>query len=87
MCVLNTWTPLMPTACIALRSFLIPSLVTWPFIQCHHVIGPYSLDGAENSVTEYVSFPDAVNDVTAAPNTAAQINVRIFIFQSVLLIS
>src|SRR2546423_11523353 len=35
----------MPTRCIHSRSFLMPSLVMLPFIQCHHTRGFASFGG------------------------------------------
>src|SRR4051794_8919090 len=36
---LKTCAPPIPTRCIDSRSAVMPSLVTLPFIQCHHVWG------------------------------------------------
>ena len=70
VCFIKNWLPngryalnmvavSMPAAAIASKSFVIPSFVTWPFIQCHHVPTPlpdaaaaatHSSDTAKNTI-------------------------------------
>src|SRR5438067_4834643 len=40
----------MPLRCIHRRSLRMPSLVTFPFIQCHHTLGLAALEGFWNSL-------------------------------------
>src|SRR5262245_42455818 len=42
------WNPAMPARRIHSRSFVIPSLVTFPFVQCHHVRGRAESGGLLN---------------------------------------
>ena len=44
------WNPTIPVFCIHRRSFLIPSLVMFPFIQCHHTLGRADFGGFWNSL-------------------------------------
>ena len=48
----NICAPPMPTRAIASKSAVIPSFVTLPFIQCHHVCGLADFGGERNSSGE-----------------------------------
>ena len=56
------WNPAIPASFIHRRSFLIPSLVMFPFIQCHQTRGQASFGGSWNPL--YRSFADCAYDVT-----------------------
>lgn len=60
----------------------MPSLVTLPFIQCHHTLGLAALEGVTKSVYSLSSVDFTVCEKAAAEaNKAAEIAIIIFIKQ------
>lgn len=72
----NRKTPAIPEFCIQTRSFLMPSFVIFPFIQCHQVIGLYSGEGLSNpSARDFLLLQDVMHS-RAAAMAAAQMPLK-----------
>src|SRR5215469_16613635 len=68
----------MPTRCIHSRSFVIPSRVTLPFVQCHHVLGLAESGGFLNPCSNVPA--DCARTTPAKANIAAANAIALHLF-------